>query len=181
MDQSLSGASAMNTAIDPKDLPAGFTLQDPHGSNNTNSAGAGTNASMQQQQQKQNILEQVMEPDALARLRRIQLVKPQKATMLENAIIQLATTNKLTEPISDGKFIEMLERQAAQDSRHNHNMRNNANTNDHNYNHPDNATTTALSSSSSNPIINSSSGISIRRKKYAIDSDDDDDNDDDLL
>ena len=181
MDQSLSGGSSTaNTAIDPKDLPAGFTLQDPHGRNNTNSAGAGTNASMQQQQQKQNILEQVMEPDALARLRRIQLVKPQKATMLENAIIQLATTNKLTEPISDGKFIEMLERQAAQDSRHNHNMRNNANTNDHNNNHPDNATTTALSSSS-NKIINSSSGISIRRKKYAIDSDDDDDNDDDLL
>ncbi len=177
MDQSLSGASAINTAIDPKDLPAGFTLQDPHGggSNNTNAAGAGTNASMQQQQQKQSILEQVMEPDALARLRRIQLVKPQKATMLENAIIQLATTNKLTEPISDGKFIEMLERQAAQESRNNHNMRNNATMNDNN-NH-DNATT-ALSSSS-NPI-NSSSGISIRRKKYAIDSDDDD-NDDDLL
>ena len=122
------------------------------------------------QQQKQSILEQVMEPDALARLRRIQLVKPQKATMLENAIIQLATTNKLTEPITDGKFVEMLERQLAQEHRRNDTI------NDNN----DSTTTTGLSSSS-HINSSSSSGISIRRKKYAIDSDDDDDNDDDLL
>ena len=121
------------------------------------------------QQQKQSILEQVMEPDALARLRRIQLVKPQKATMLENAILQLATTNKLTEPITDGKFVEMLERQLAQEHRRNDTINDN------------NDTTTTGLSSSSHINSSSSSGISIRRKKYAIDSDDDDDNDDDLL
>jgi programmed cell death protein 5 len=176
MDQSLlGGSSTTNTAIGPNDLPAGFTLQDPHqhsNGGNANNNSAATNASMQQQQQqqKQSILEQVMEPDALARLRRIQLVKPQKATMLENAIIQLATTNKLTEPISDGKFVEMLERQLAQEHRRSDASAMNDN---------QDTTTATLSSSSSN--INRSSGISIRRKKYAIDSDDDDDNDDDLL
>ena len=180
MDQSLSGGSSTaNTAIDPKDLPAGFTLQDPHqpGGNTTSHNTAAASASVQQQQQqqqKQSILEQVMEPDALARLRRIQLVKPQKASMLENAIIQLATTNKLTEPISDGKFIEMLERQLAQEHRQNSSNRNDSNMNDN-----DNSNDTAVSSSAKH--ISSNSGISIRRKKYAMDSDDDDDNDDDLL
>ena len=177
MDQSLSRSSTTTTAIDPNDLPAGFSLQDPnnHGgnstsnnNNNTNSAAANASA---MQQQKQSILEQVMEPDALARLRRIQLVKPQKATMLENAIIQLATTNKLTEPITDGKFVEMLERQLAQEHRRNDTI------NDNN----DTTTTTTGLSSSSHINSSSSSGISIRRKKYAIDSEDDDDNDDDLL
>ena len=178
MDQSslLGGSTTTNTAIDPNDLPAGFTLQDPHhngGNTNISNGSTATNASMQQQQQqKQSMLEQVMEPDALARLRRIQLVKPQKATMLENAILQLATTNKLSEPISDGKFVEMLERQIAQEHRRSA----------HASTRNDNDDTTAtLSSTSSASNINSSSGISIRRKKYAIDSDDDDENDDDLL
>jgi programmed cell death protein 5 len=174
MNQSLVDAS---TGLDPTDLPAGVTLQDPHGGNhnlssNGNSA-PNSNATatqqqqQQQQQQKQSILEQVMEPDALARLRRIQMVKPQRAKMLENAMIQLASSNQLTEPISDGKFVEMLERQVAQENR------NNAKRND--------ANNVTNDTSSSLEHINSSSGISIQRKKYAMDSDDDDDNDDDLL
>jgi programmed cell death protein 5 len=174
MDQSLTSTSGSHTPIDPNDLPAGFTLQDPHGGNAHNNS-ALQQQQLQQQQQKQSILEQVMEPDALARLRRIQLVKPQKAAMLENAILQLATTNQLTEPLSDGKFVEMLERQIALEHRRNHH--NNA----ANKNGNDDTTATTEMSSSSNNNINSSSGISIRRKKYAIDSDDDDDNDDDLL
>jgi programmed cell death protein 5 len=161
MDQTTLPPTMSNTAIDPQDLPAGFTLQDPHSNSNNNS---NTNAGAAvQQQQRQSILEQVMEPDALARLRRIQLVKPKKAQMLENAIIQLATSNTLTAPISDGKFVEMLERQLAQDH---HKM-----------------SASASDNNSNDTTSSKKSGmISIQRKKYAMDSDDDDDdNDDDLL
>jgi programmed cell death protein 5 len=70
----------------------------------------------QQQQQadmdahKQAILEQALTSDALARLRRIKLVKPDRAVQLENVIASMAMSGKLTGPINEGKLIEMLER-----------------------------------------------------------------------
>ena len=87
--------------VDPQDLPAGFTMQNPHGS-------AVAEGAPQQQP-----MEQFMEPDALTRLRRIQLVNPDKAKRVEQAILQLARSGQLQGRISDGKLVELLERSVA--------------------------------------------------------------------
>ena len=92
--------------LQPGDIPEGFTATDPHG--------GGANPKQQQKQQaeeqKQAILEQALDPDALARLRRIKLVKPEKAGKVENAIAAMAMSGKLPGLINEGKLIEMLER-----------------------------------------------------------------------
>ena len=64
--------------IDPSELPKGFSTSDPTGRNASNGGDASSSAAaekQQQEEQKQNILEQVLEPEALARLRRIKPVK----------------------------------------------------------------------------------------------------------
>jgi programmed cell death protein 5 len=107
--------------LDPSDLPEGFTtVPGAAGSPlNHSGSGGGTGAasagSRQQQQadadaQKQAILEQALTPDALARLRRIKLVKMEKAVHLENVIASMALSGKLPGQINEGKLIEMLER-----------------------------------------------------------------------
>jgi len=98
--------------IDPSELPAGFTT------------GGSIDPKQQEQQmkqqqmeeQKQSILTQVMTPEALARLRRIKLVKPQKATQVENALVSMAMSNKLPGRITEAKLIEMLERNSQKES-----------------------------------------------------------------
>jgi len=102
--------------IDPSELPKGFTTSDPTGRNTSNGGDASSSAAAEKQQreeQKQNILEQVLEPEALARLRRIKLVKPEKAAKLENAIASMAMSGRLPGRINEGKLIEMLERGAS--------------------------------------------------------------------
>lgn len=155
MDQNLQ--PVLN--VDPSDLPKGFTMTNPNG--NTSGAGAGSGSAMasssSQQQQadeesKQMILEQVLTLDAIARLNRIKLVKPDKVRMVTNAICAMASAGQIPGPITEGKLIEMLERR-------------NRNT----------------KSSTTTTTTNTSNGIHIERKRYAMDSDDDlDDNDDDL-
>jgi programmed cell death protein 5 len=90
--------------VDPQDLPAGFTMQNPHGP---------TAATPDQP----SPLEQLMEPEALARLRRIQLVKPEKAKRVEQAILQLARSSQLPGRITDGKLVELLERSVVTEHR----------------------------------------------------------------
>jgi DNA-binding TFAR19-related protein (PDSD5 family) len=94
--------------IDPSDLPEGFSA--PNASKN--------NAAQQQAQaaddQRQAILEQVLTPDALARLRRIKLVKQAKAEQVEKAIVSMAMSGTLPGTISEDKLIEMLERGSRQ-------------------------------------------------------------------
>jgi programmed cell death protein 5 len=90
--------------IDPSELPEGFSAA---------AASGGTEAASKQaaaEEQRQAILEQVLTPDALARLRRIKLVKQAKAEQLERAIVSMAMTGKLPGTISEDKLIEMLER-----------------------------------------------------------------------
>ena len=101
------------SSIDPSDLPEGFTTSDsplgaPSSSKNENAAVAQRQQEMEAQ--KQAILEQALTPDALARLRRIKLVKQEKALQVENAIASMALSGKLPGPINEGKLIEMLER-----------------------------------------------------------------------
>lgn len=105
--------------LDPSDVPAGFSMADPNGGTTHAAAGGGAADDAQNnaaQQQQQAILEQALTPDALARLRRIKLVKPAKAAAVERAICNMAASGKLAAVITEGKLIEMLERGNAKES-----------------------------------------------------------------
>lgn len=95
------------TDVDPSVLPEGFTT------GGASSPSATDPQKPAAEEQKQSILEQALTPDALARLRRIKLVKADKATAVENAIASMALSGKLPGPISEAKLIEMLERRGA--------------------------------------------------------------------
>jgi programmed cell death protein 5 len=82
--------------IDPNDFPEGFSVADPN-----SSAGGGG---------KHGLLEQALTPDALARLRRIKLVKRGKAAAVENAIVTMVVSGKLSAAIIEGKLTRLLER-----------------------------------------------------------------------
>jgi programmed cell death protein 5 len=100
------------SSIDPNDMPAGFSSVDPTGAAKGGQQGGGKGGASQQQdkEQKESILQQCLTPEALARLRRIKLVKPPKALQLENALVNMAMNGRLPERVSEAKLIEMLER-----------------------------------------------------------------------
>jgi programmed cell death protein 5 len=99
------------SSINPNDMPAGFSSVDPTGAANASQQGGKGGGSQQQQtEQKEAILQQALTPEALARLRRIKLVKPPKAAQLENALVNMAVNGKLPGRVSEAKLIEMLER-----------------------------------------------------------------------
>ena len=103
----------MTAAVAPEDLPEGFTAADPNNASGNNAAQAASEAEFKQQaiqEQKQMILEQAMDSDALARLGRIKMVKPEKASQVENTIVSMAMQGKLPGKINEGKLIEILER-----------------------------------------------------------------------
>lgn len=96
--------------IDPSEIPDGFTTADP----NSASTGGGGDQQQQSKQaqadaQKQAILDQALTPEALERLRRIKLVKPERVTAVENSIVAMAMQRKLPGRINEGRLIEMLE------------------------------------------------------------------------
>jgi DNA-binding TFAR19-related protein (PDSD5 family) len=94
--------------IDPNEMPEGFSSVDPNAGAASGSQGP---SKQQQQEQKQGILEQVLTPEALARLGRIKLVKDnKKVAQLENALVSMAMSGKLPGRVSEDKLIEMLER-----------------------------------------------------------------------
>ena len=96
--------------LTPGEMPEGFSSVDPNGG-----AGGGPDNSApgkQQaiQEQKQMIMEQACTKEALARLGRIKLVKPDKAAAVENTIVSMAMQGALPGKISEDKLIEILER-----------------------------------------------------------------------
>ena len=97
-------------------LPDGFTSVNPNGGGGGGSSGSGgsnNDAELQKQaiqQQKQMILQQTLDAPALARLGRIKMVNPSHAASIENSIVSMAVQNKLPGKISEGKLIEILER-----------------------------------------------------------------------
>ena len=99
--------------INPKDLPEGFKAHDPNGGTKDNAA----TQKEQIEEQRQGILQQVLTADALARLNRIKLVKGKKAEAVENGIISMAMSGKVSGKINEGKLIEMLERGSAKEAR----------------------------------------------------------------
>lgn len=97
------------TNLQPGDLPEGFTAIDP-------SAAASKTESAAQAEQKQSILQQVLTPEALARLGRIKLVNQARATQVENGIVALAMSGKLQGQINEAKLVELLERSSRQNA-----------------------------------------------------------------
>jgi programmed cell death protein 5 len=108
----------ISTEVSADEIPEGFTAADPNNPDAASAAGGGgaSAAAAAQaeaaQAQRDAILAQALTPEALARLRRIKLVKPEKAKSVENAIASMAMQGKLPGPINEGKLVEMLERGA---------------------------------------------------------------------
>lgn len=145
--------------INPNEIPDGFTTQastGPGAAGGANNNNAAALKKQQMEEQKQAILEQALSQEALARLGRIKLVKPEKAKAVEHQIVSLAVQGKLPGKINESKLIELLERADHQQQ--------------------------SSSGSGGKGGNGQAEKISIQRKKYAFDEDsDDDDNDDDLL
>ncbi|KAI2505883.1 hypothetical protein MHU86_8579 [Fragilaria crotonensis] len=99
--------------VDAGDLPSGFSIADPSG---TSVSAEQDSQALQRQAQKDAILQQALTPDALERLRRIKLVKAEKATAVENLISSMAIQGKLPGRINEGRLIEMLEGLGARQS-----------------------------------------------------------------
>jgi programmed cell death protein 5 len=97
--------------VSANELPSGFTTADPNDPSASSRGGSEADFKKQAiQEQKQMILEQAMDSDALARLGRIKLVKPEKAESVENTIVSMAMQGKLPGRISEAKLIEIMER-----------------------------------------------------------------------
>lgn len=90
------------------EIPEGFSSSSP------SAGGGGTDAAsikrLQMEEQKKAVLEQALSQEALARLGRIKLVKPEKANAVEKQIVALAMQGKLPGKINEPKLIELLER-----------------------------------------------------------------------
>mmetsp|Transcript_22363 Transcript_22363/g.33041 ORF Transcript_22363/g.33041 Transcript_22363/m.33041 type:complete len:133 (-) Transcript_22363:124-522(-) len=91
-------------SVNDDEIPSGFTAANPGAS-----AQGQQNEDQQRQAQKEAVLEQALTPEALARLRRIKLVKKDKAVAVENLIASMALQRKLPGVINEGRLIEMLE------------------------------------------------------------------------
>ena len=94
--------------INPSDMPDGFSTVDPNGPSQSN--GGDQHKQQAAKEQKAMILDQACTQEALARLGRIKLVKPEKAAAVENSIVSMAMQGKLPGKISEDKLIEILER-----------------------------------------------------------------------
>ncbi|KAJ4308942.1 hypothetical protein N0V84_011798 [Fusarium piperis] len=77
--------------------------------------GGGGGSSGQQEQQRQqnddarqNILNQILHPEAADRLGRIRLVKEERATDVENRLITLAQTGQLRQKVTEAQLKELL-------------------------------------------------------------------------
>ncbi len=57
---------------------------------------------------KENVLRQILTPEAKARLARIRLVKPQLAEQIDQQLITLAQSGRLPDKIDDETFVQIL-------------------------------------------------------------------------
>eukprot|EP00211_Chloroparvula_japonica_P013332 CAMPEP_0119144440 /NCGR_PEP_ID=MMETSP1310-20130426/35853_1 /TAXON_ID=464262 /ORGANISM="Genus nov. species nov., Strain RCC2339" /LENGTH=121 /DNA_ID=CAMNT_0007136179 /DNA_START=52 /DNA_END=417 /DNA_ORIENTATION=- len=69
------------------------------------------------QQQRDYVLMQLLQPDAKARLARIALVKPEKARMVEDIILQAARSGALREKVDEHYLKGLLEKVADQEEK----------------------------------------------------------------
>jgi programmed cell death protein 5 len=135
--------------IQPDELPDGFTtISSVTGGKSSSNADSN---SKERELQREALLEAALTSEALERLKRIKLVKPEKASRVEATIVSMFTQGKLSEPINDGKLIEIIERMSA------------------------------VGSGAGTGVRSGAAGrINIQRKRNTL-LDSDDDNDDDLV
>ena len=62
----------------------------------------------QVEQQKQELLRQILTPEARQRLNNLKMVKPEFAAQLELQLIQLAQSGRLNIPLNDEQLKELL-------------------------------------------------------------------------
>jgi programmed cell death protein 5 len=108
----------------------------------------------QMEEQRKSILDQILEPAAADRLRRLALVRKDTARAVEDSLIKAATTGKLAQMVSEAELIKMLDKLCG-----------------------GTGGGTGEGEGGGGP----KKKITIQRRKYGIDDDDDDDNDDDLM
>jgi len=80
-------------------------------------AGQGEGLSQEERQQqeadaRQNILSQILLPEAADRLGRIRMVKESRATDVENRLIMLAQTGQLRAKVTEEQLIDLLNKLA---------------------------------------------------------------------
>ncbi len=63
---------------------------------------------------KQNILRQILEPDARERLANLKLARPDLAQAVENQLILLAQSGRIYKKVSDNELKEILRRLTSQ-------------------------------------------------------------------
>jgi len=105
----------------------------------------------QMEEQRKAILDQILEPAAADRLRRLALVRKDTARAVEDSLIKAATSGKLAQMVSDAELIKMLDKLCGTGG-----------------------------GGEGEGAGGPKKKITIQRRKYGID-DDDDDNDDDLM
>merc|ERR1712043_1078 len=64
----------------------------------------------QQEEMRHQILHQVLDQQARARLNTIALTKPDKAAMVENALVQMARSGQIQSKMSEAQFKGLLEK-----------------------------------------------------------------------
>jgi programmed cell death protein 5 len=97
------------------------------------------------------ILDQILEPAAKERMKRLALTRKEKARAVEDSLINAATNGRLGGKVTEEQLIQMLEQINGEDS------------------------TGGGSAGGGKGKVN------IQRRKYGFDDEDDDDNDDDLM
>lgn len=87
-------------------------LQAKHGNGSTNQQGEENK--QREAEMRNTILAQVLDQSARARLSNLALVKPEKASAVENYLIQMARFGQLGGKISESGLIEILEKVSQQ-------------------------------------------------------------------
>lgn len=67
-----------------------------------------TQAEQQYETQKQELLKQILSPEARQRLANLKMIKPEFTEQLELQLIQLAQSGKLNIPMSDAQLKQIL-------------------------------------------------------------------------
>ncbi|XP_036391554.1 programmed cell death protein 5 isoform X2 [Megalops cyprinoides] len=88
-------------------------LQAKHGDPSNDQQGQ-QEAKQRETEMRNSILAQVLEQSARARLSNLALVKPEKAKAVENYLIQLARSGRLSAKVSEVGLIEILEKVSQQ-------------------------------------------------------------------
>lgn len=65
------------------------------------------------EERKRIMIRSILEPEALERLSRIGLVKPEKKEQVEMMLLQQAQSGRVTEKITDGQLSQLMEKMSA--------------------------------------------------------------------